>query len=183
MSKCKVNGVVDRVWTKAKQTKFGEKTIHYASVNNQEFSTGFKKVFSQGEFANVVVEHKFGEWQLSEGIVPTNEPDLGSTPPPQKSFGGGGGGGFKPRAASKFPIDKTDGQMAIIRQNSMNRAVEILDSWMTPFVEGQAPLWTPASQEEYIQKLHEVALTVTDFNSGQDIMKLMSQNGLQVVNQ
>ena len=169
MSQLKVSGVVDRDFTKTKKTKFGDKTIHYAAVDGQEFSTGFKKVFTSGEMVNCVVEHKFGEYQLVEGVAPTaSMPALGSTPPPAR---GGGKPGFKPASRGTFPVDKLDGQMSIIRQNSMNRAVEIVAAWCTPDQNGNV-LFDPQSQEEYLNKLIEVALTVTDFNSGQDIMKL-----------
>lgn len=185
MSQFKVNGVVDKAWTKVKNTRAGDKTIHYASVDGNEFSTGFNAVFQQGEFANVVVEYKYGEYQLVPNLSPSNQPDLGSQPPPapaKKAWGGGSTGGGFTKKSSTFPIDPKDGQMAIIRQNSMNRAVEILDSWMTPYVEGMDPLWTPKDQKEYIQKLHEVALTITDFNSGQDITNVLNNN-LRAVNQ
>jgi hypothetical protein len=164
MSQFKVSGVVDRDFTKTKKTKFGDKIIHYASVDGQEFSTGFKKVFTSGEMVNCVVEHKFGEYQLVEGVAPGTQPALGSAPPPAAK-GNFGGGGFKGASKGTFPVGKTDGQMSIIRQNSMNRAVEIMSTWI------QAGIWS-GDEEAYIRKLHEVALTITDFNSGQDIMKL-----------
>jgi hypothetical protein len=182
MSQFKVNGVVERTHTKTKTTKFGDKIINYAVVDGQEFSTGFKKVFSDGEMVNAVVEFKFGEYQLVEGVSPTTQPMLGSQPAPaavgKKQFGGGGGGGYQ---KSTFPVAPTDGQMSIIRQNSMNRAVEILDNWTAEDKNGNV-LFEPTTQEEYLRKLLEVALTITDFNSGQDIMQMQaSQAQLQAV--
>ena len=179
MSQSKVTGVVDRAFTKTKPTRVGDKIINYVSVGGNEFSTGFQKVFSDGEHCNVVVEYKFGEWQLVPNKIPTNEPDMGSAPPPQakSNWGGGnkGGGGYA-KKSSTFPVEPTDGQMSIIRQNSMNRAVEIMNQWMAFGIVGQL------SEEDYIRKLHEVAMTITDFNSGQDIMQLKAaqQANLQV---
>jgi len=178
MSNYKVNGVVDRAFTKVKKTRMGDKTINYASVDGQEFSTGFDSIFSQGEMINILVEYKFGEYQLVKGKVPSNEPDIKTAGPQgggaKKPWTGGGG-----RAASTFPVKPTDGQMSIIRQNSMNRAVEILCEWCAPDGNGNV-LFEPADQEEYMKKLIEVALTVTDFNSGQDIMKLAAAQAAQM---
>ncbi len=169
MSQFKVSGVVSNTTTKTKQTRVGDKIINYATVDGHEFSTGFKKVFADGEMVNCVVEFKFGEHQLVEGLAfNASLPALGSQPPqaPKQAWGGNKGGGSN----RTFPVDKTDGQMSIIRQNSMNRAVEILDGWMCTL----PPLFIPANQEEYLQKLMEVALTITDFNSGQDIMQMQA---------
>ncbi len=167
MSQSKVSGVIQSTRKATKQSRAGNDfTICYATVDGQEFSTGFKQPFSDGEMVNIVVELKYGENQLVEGLAPTNQPLLGSEPPPapvKKAWGGGA-------PARKFPVEPTDGQMSIIRQNSMNRAVEILDTWLsTQFGD---VLFAPMSQEEYLAKLLEVALTITDFNSGQDIMQL-----------
>jgi predicted dithiol-disulfide oxidoreductase (DUF899 family) len=173
MSQFKVNGVVDRTFTKTKSTRMGDKIINYATVDGKEFSTGFKKVFSEGEMVNIVVEFKYGEHQYVPNAVPGSQPDMGSAPPPQASkpaWGGGGGG----RPASKFPVQPTDGQMSIIRQNSMNRAVEILDSWQAHGI-----IQFGNDQDAYLKKLLEVAMTVTDFNSGQDIMKMQATMAAQ----
>ena len=61
----------------------------------------------------------------------------------------------------------------------MNRAVEILAEWMTPNQNGWQ-MFEPTSEEDYMKKLIEVALTVTDFNSGQDIMKLAAAQAAQL---
>jgi hypothetical protein len=172
MSQFKVSGVVSNVTTKTKSTKFGDKTINYVIVDGQEFSTGFKKLFSAGEMINIIVELKFGEFQLIEGVVPTNQPlftAAAAAPVAKPAWGGkSGGGGYK---SSTFPLLPTDGQMSIVRQNSMNRAVEILKQWQ------DAGLFVPTSEDQYMKKLIEVAMTVTDFNSGQDIMQMKAAMG------
>ncbi len=174
MSQSKVSGVVQSMRTATKQSRAGKDfTICYATVDGQEFSTGFKQPFSDGEMVNIVVDFKYGENQLVEGLVPTNQPLLGTVvqeAPVKKAWGGGA-------PARKFPVEPTDGQMSIIRQNSMNRAVEILAAWE------ESGIFEPKSEAEYLKKLIEVALTVTDFNSGQDIMQLKAAQAanLQVV--
>lgn len=173
MSKYKINGVVDKAYSKVKNTRVGDKTIHYAEVDGVEFSTGFKSIFSQGEMINIVVEWKYGEYQIVAGTAPTNEPAAVAGGPP-KSAGGAGKKPWGGKAASKFPVEPTDGQMSIIRQNSMNRAVEILEVWINNGI------FTPKTEDDYMKKLHEVALTITDFNSGQDIMKMAAAQAAQL---
>ena len=167
MSQSKVSGVVQSISTKVKNTRAGDKTIHYTTVDNQTFSTGFSQPFSVGEMVNIVVEFKYGENQYVPNVVPSGLPLLGSQPAPVKKAWGGAA------PARKFPVDKHDGQMSIIRQNSMNRAVEILAQWMQPDHTGIA-IYMPTTQDEYLKKLMEVAMTITDFNSGQDIMKMQA---------
>jgi hypothetical protein len=144
-------------------------TIYGFIVDGVEVETGFRLEHNTGEMVNVAVEWKYNKWNKVHGNADSfpaatkGGPGGGQV----KSFGGGGGG-FKPASRGKFPVEPTDGQMSIIRQNSMNRAVEILTTWTG------SGLFTPKTEEEYMHKLMEVAVTVTDFNSGQDIMKMQA---------
>lgn len=166
----KVSGVVDNVFSKAKVSKAGKNfTIWYCTVGDVTFSTGFKKVFEQGEMINVEVENKYNEWQY---VGQANNPALpmaGSAPVPKTgggsrsnvtSFTGGGNKG-------KFPIDPKDGQMSIIRQSSMNRAVEIMDQLI------KTDTIRFKNKDEYMDHLINIALEITDFSSGADITKIM----------
>ena len=166
MSNQAVSGVVDRTWTKTKSTRYGDKDLHYVSVDGVDFSTGFKKVFNEGEFVNCAVKFNYGELQLQEGANPAGLP---------KATPGGNKGNSKPASVSnvggygnkgKFPIDPKDGQISIIRQSSMDRAVTIVRDLVA------AGLFTPTSEDDYIKKCLEIALVVTDFASGNDIMQL-----------
>lgn len=165
MTNLAVVGVVDRAFTKVKKTRLGDKTINYLNVNGLEVSTGFKADHTTGEHINIAVEHKFGEWQKVQGLTGDGLPpcdgaaavEAAVTAPTSRSKGRG-----------TFPIDPKDGQMAIIRQNSMNRAVEIMKQYT------DLGLFTPVNQEAYLHKLHEIALNITDFNSGQDFLKAMA---------
>jgi len=167
-----VVGVVDSSFTKTKSTRIGDKIINYISVEGVEISTGFKAAHSEGEMINIAVKYQFGEWQKIEGKTGDGLPKCdGLAPVKTTSFTPTGSRGV----SRKFPIDPTDGQMSIIRQNSMNRAVEILENWMAAPTE----LFMPTTQDEYLKKLHEVALTITDFNSGGDIMKLIAADKMK----
>ena len=165
MSIYKVNGIVTNVTSKQIQTKYGLKNVYAVEVGDKVFSTGFKALYTVSEQINVLVEFKYGEYQLVDG-TPSNEPELGSeaalevvAPRPFTPKGGGRG---------KFPIDPLDGQMSIIRQSSMNRAVDIVDNMVASSVISML------TQDEYMKKILEIAMIVTDFGSGQDIVKFLN---------
>lgn len=165
MSNQAINGVVDRTWTKTKSTRYGDKNIHYCEVNGVTFSTGFKKVFNDGEMVNIAVKHQYGELQYQEGADATGLPMASNVS--KGNFGGAkvsnkGGG----RGMGSFPIDPKDGQMSIIRQSSMDRAVHIVRDLVA------AGLFKPKTEEDYLKKLIEIALNITDYASGNDIMQL-----------
>jgi len=161
-----IKGVISSSGTKTVKTKFGDKPTYQYTVDGVEFSSGFKREHSEGEMVTVGVQWKYGEWQKIPGTT-------GDGMPAATANGGAGGtvvsGGFTPKGGGgrSFPVEPTDGQMSIIRQNSMNRAVEIMDQWAKMGI-----LPPEMTEGEYIKKLHEVALIITDFNSGQDIMHL-----------
>lgn len=170
-----VKGVVDTVHSKSKTSKAGRPfNIHYITVDGVEISTGFKPLYTEGQAVNIAVEKKYGEWQVQEGVSADGLPPMGSapvTPVATGSFGGKGRG--------TFPVETTDGQMSIIRQSSMNRAVELVRDMIDC-----GTLEAPKDKDEYLHTVVEVALIVTDFGSGQDIMQLKAaQQANKVVNQ
>ena len=169
-----IKGVVDSVRTKVRNTRFGDKKIHLCTVDGIEFETGFKSVFAQGEMITCGVEHKYGGWQYVEGPVGSLPPVTAAVTTSVASTSGSGGG----KGAGAFPVDPKSGQISIIRQNSLNRAVEILRQW------AKEGIFEPKGEAEYLKKLLEVALIVTDFNSGQHIVELAKAQAanLEVVN-
>ena len=163
----KVTGVVDNSYSKDKVSKAGKPfKVWYFDVDGVTVSTGFNKKYDVGEMVDCMVAVKYGEWQWqAEG----GGPNLPAATPqvPGKAPAGGGfkkGGG---RNMGSFPIDPKDGQISIIRQSSMDRAVDIVSQLM------MEELFKPATEEEYMKKLFEIALEVTDYASGNDITKLM----------
>jgi hypothetical protein len=161
MSNQGIKGVVDRVWTKTKSTRVGDKTIHYATVDGVEFSTGFKQPFSEGEAIDIQVKFNYGELQYQ----PNAGPSAGAAPATNKPAPVTKGN-FKGNRGS-FPIDPNDGQMSIIRQSSMDRAVTLVRDMVTA-----GTVEAPASKEEYLKLCIEIALNITDYASGNDIMQL-----------
>ena len=169
MSNQVVTGVVDSTWTKDKQTKFGMKQLHYVKVDNITFSTGFKKVFTEGEMINAVVKFNYGELQYQPNESPTGSMPAATASAPaatKGNFNKGSGSNYGNKG--KFPIDPKDGQMSIIRQSSINRAVEIMSH-----IHADADLYE-MTEEDYLKQLFEIALNITDFCSGNDIMQLMA---------
>lgn len=160
-----IKGVISSSSTKTVRTKFGDKPTYQYVVDGVEFSSGFKKEHNEGEMVTIGVQFKYGEWQKIPGST-------GDGMPAATANQGGGGqvtsGNFTPKSRGTFPVDPMDGQMSIIRQNSMNRAVEIMDQWLSHDLLDTSE----RTKEGYIKKLHEMAMIITDFNSGQDIMNL-----------
>jgi hypothetical protein len=161
-----IKGVVDNTFTKTKTSKAGKNfTINYVEVDGTVFSTGFNKMFEEGELIDVEVENKYGEWQFKSNGSGNLPAATGSAPPKkpaavrQGNFGGGNKG--------SFPVDPKDGQMSIIRQSSMNRAVEVMDQLIA------TETITVASKDDYMDMLVNIALEITDFSSGNDITNLM----------
>lgn len=171
MSLQAVTGVVDKTWTKQKATRFGDKELHYVQVDGVTFSTGFKKVFTEGQMITAAVKFNYGELQYQPDTDASGLPAAKGGAPRTNSTGPSTikQGNFQAKGGSNrgaFPIDPKDGQMSIIRQSSINRAVEIVTGLIN------AKLFTPKTEDEYLHKVLEVALIVTDFSSGNDIMQL-----------
>ena len=162
-----IKGVVARVYTKIVKTGYGDKEIHHGVVDDIEYSTGFKAVTQVGEVINLPVAWQYGNWQYVETLSTLRDSlpqvTLAETQANSPAASAGSDGVGRKKGYGKFPVDPLDGQMSIIRQNSMNRAVEILLQWKYAEKHGETA---------YLKKLVEVALMITDFNSGQDIMQL-----------
>lgn len=158
-----VVGVVDNSYSKSKVSKAGKNfNIHYIEVDGVTVSTGFNRMFEVGEHIDITVEEKFKEWQFQSnggGGKPAAGAVTAAAPVAKGNFGGG-------KRMGSFPVDLKDGQMSIIRQSSMNRAVEILATQIT---HGIISFDTP---DDYMAALMTTALEITDFSSGNDITKL-----------
>lgn len=163
MSIQRVTGVVDSVWTKTKSTRVGDKTIHYAKVDETEFSCGFKQPFQQGQHIDIGVKFNYGELQYQPNADVSSVPK--GQPVTKGNFQAKGGSNYGSKG--KFPIDPTDGQISIIRQSSMDRAVTLVRDMVET-----GTIKTPSGMEEYLKLCIEIALNITDYASGNDIMQL-----------
>jgi hypothetical protein len=160
-----VTGVVDNAFTKNKTSRAGKDfTVNYVTVGGVTYSTGFDAVHTTGQTVNVAVKWNYGEWQFMQGQDNTGMPACTGDKPFTASPTGAS---FKGGSRGKFPIDTTDGQMSIIRQSSLNRAVDLVANMISTGV-----VSTPSNHSKYMKLVIEIALICTDFGSGQDIMQL-----------
>lgn len=165
-----ITGVVDSCSTRDQKTRNGVGQIHSCTVDGVTFETGFQKKFSEGEQINVEVKWDYGKWNY----VKNGGDGLPKAENKQKFAGGGGsknfGGGSRGRGS--FPVDPKDGSISIIRQNSLTHATKIVENMCTTSSAVGKDLFIPKDDQEYLTKVLEVALILTDFSSGQDIMKM-----------
>jgi hypothetical protein len=155
-----INGVIDSIYTKTVTTKFGDKDVYHAMINGNDVNLGFKTEFVAGESVNLDVEHKYGGYQYIQpgqtGSVTkragTISPEAGLNSTPKAS----------PPA---FPLGTNTKDISIIRQSSLNRAV---DSVAILIAQG---LFVPGIESEYLDKVLEIAYMYTDFGSGQREVK------------
>lgn len=172
-----ITGTIDSIWSKTKTSKAGKPfNVWYCSVDGESINLGFKaeisgRPVSEGEYLDVTVEKKYGEWQVQSGSVGGTPP---ATPapkaaPPAKS----GGGGWK-KGGGTFPVSPTDSQVSIIRQSSLNRAVDVMGQLLSNGVV------KVKNEEEYREKLFELAYDFTDFGTGQrEIKKVEEMQALE----
>lgn len=157
----KVEGTVDNIFSKTKDTRSGKQvTIFYAEVAGDTINMGFKPIWEEGEYVNVNVEEKYGELQVSKGGAssPGSAPSRG-TSKTAPSKGGSYG------AKGKFPVEPTDSQVSIIRQSSLNRAVDTVSNMV------EQGIITPGNMEDYVDVVLELAYMYTDFGTGQREVK------------
>jgi len=159
-----VKGVVDKCTQRDQKTRNGMGTIHGCIVDGVEFETGFKKEYNEGEMISTAVKWNYGKWNAIAGDGDGLPAATASNP----SAGGGGGnvskGNFSGgRTRGAFPVPPNDGSISIIRQNSLTHATRIVRDMKLE------DLFKPATEEEYRNKVLEIALELTEFSSGQDI--------------
>ena len=163
-----VKGTVENVYSKTKSTRAGDKVIWYADIDDgTTINTGFKSLWEEGEYITCNVEEKYGELQIARGGSKG-----GSRAAAPKSPGGPAkatGGGF----SKKFPLDATDQQVSIIRQSSLNRAVETVRDMIT------AGVYAPADVDSYKELIWELAYEYTDFGTGQREVKAAEEKAVK----
>ena len=160
-----IEGQVTNLYSKSKMSRAGKPfNIWYANVEGTEVNLGFKTNLSEGMQVKLPVKEAYGELKLDDtGNAGSGASSGGSSPAPAAAkappFKGG-------RNMGSFPVDKSDGQMSIIRQSSLNRAID--------FVFGNA-LFSKLTEEELEAKVFEYAYKFTDFSSGQREKKMVAQ--------
>jgi hypothetical protein len=156
-----ISGVIDSIYTKEVNTKRGPANVYHATINGHDVNLGFQTKLSQGENVVLNVENKYGGYQLIQGD-PT-----GPTTQVSAANASGNNGAVQPRPAAKqaFPVDINANGTSICRQSSLNRAVESVVAMMK---DGILMLKT---EQEYLDKVFEIAYQFTDFSTGQREVK------------
>lgn len=153
-----IAGVIDNIYTKEVNTKFGPKNVYHATINGHDVNLGFQTKLSEGENVVLNVENKYGGYQLLQG-APSGEPTpVGPKTASQMVTG-------RTAAKQAFPVDINANGTSICRQSSLNRAVEsvlmMLDN----------DILTLKTEQEYLDKVFEIAYQFTDFATGQREVK------------
>lgn len=154
-----ISGKIDNIYTKTVSTRFGDKEVYHAVVNGNDINLGFKCDYVEGETVTLNVEHKYGGYQLVQTGTKASGSTGGSPAPASNAPTGS-----KPSAPA-FPINKNTKDISIIRQSSLNRAIEAVSVMMK---EGYVIV---SNEQEYLDKVLEVAYMFTDFGSGQREVK------------
>ncbi len=156
-----LNGTIDSIYTKTLKIKNGPRAgqdtqVYHAMINGYDINLGFKCDHVEGETVSLTVENgRFG-YELSKSPNP-NAPAISGAPAPTPSKDTP-----KARSAPAFPIAKNTKDISIIRQSSLNRAVDVVNKMYDMDVIAMFN-----NEQEYLDKIIEVALFFTDFGSGQ----------------
>lgn len=123
-----ITGVVEQVGKKERNTRYGSKTAFSLKVDGQWYNCGFTnpRVTDGTEVSFSYAEGAYGKdidmaslAHESKAAVPARP---STAPAPRTTAGVSGGYGGK----GVFPIPALDGQRAIVRQNSLTNAVNLL---------------------------------------------------------
>lgn len=122
-------GIVSNVASRQVNTKLGTKTAYDIYIDGTKYSAGFKKPFV-GVGDAVEFEFKTNQWGgeivsiVKTGASPTPSPTTASARPFATGAPSYGGKGV-------FPIPPLDGQRAIVRQNALTNARELVNNFIT----------------------------------------------------
>ena len=142
--------------------------VHYVELDGGEVvNVGFQNPYTVGAKVSLDVEEKYGELKLtkagSSGAA-SNGGDAAKAP--------SGGGGRTPPSGRPFPVPKTSGELAIIRQNALTNAVTMFCNGALEFVPNKDEM---KSVDELIEEVIKMAYAFADFSSGQREVKLATQ--------
>jgi len=158
-----LSGVVDSIHTKDVAIKNGPKAgtmskVYHASINGHDVNLGFQTDLAEGENVKLHVEHKYGGYQVLKTPAPANTPAVGTLTAPSANAAKSGG-------ASAFPVALGNNGTSIVRQSSLNRAIEAVHKLI------DLKVFAPKDETEYQNKVFEYAYMFTDFGTGQREVK------------
>ncbi len=154
-----IQGTIDSIYTKDVQIKNGPRagqtsTVYHAMINGIDVNCGFECSFVQGETVTLNVEQKYGGYNVLKGNQPAQSK-------PAHSAGQAVAPTPIPAPRPAFPTPKNTKDISIIRQNSMTHATRIVKD-----MQDLGILSKIMKEEDYIEKVIEVAYTIADFSTG-----------------
>jgi hypothetical protein len=166
-----VEGVIDNIYSKDVNTRFGQKPVYHAMIDGLDINLGFKCEFEEGEYVTLQVQNgKYG-YELAKGngsAGPSKGPGRGTSvasnqqrpanPAPRKQV-------------SAFPVPKGTKDISIIRQNSGNHASRIVAALIN---QGKIE-----DAETALDTFMDLAYAITDFGTGHREEKIAAQQAAQ----
>lgn len=146
-------------------------TAHYViTADGDKIAVGLKQKYSLGQRINIDVETKYGE--LKEVGPATGAPTpKNATPANKVPVSSGGSPSGRP-----FPVPELSGEMAIIRQNALTNAREVVLNASALSLPQEA---TKAERDQFydtaIEDILRVAYKFADFASGHREVKAARQ--------
>jgi len=167
-------GIVDQVITRTVSTKFGPKPVYDIVVAGTKYSYGFKSPAKEGitDGADIEFEFETDKYgpKIEDGTVTVHSSGTGAAPTPAakppynpvgKPFSGG-------RADRVFPVPATSGEIAIIRQNALTNARELVAAYPSLFKADKG-------ENDMIDAVLRVAAEFADYTSGRSVEKKLEK--------
>ena len=162
-----ITGTVQDVSSQVKTSnKTGKKfRVHYIELDSGEVvNVGFNNPYKVGQSLNLEVEQAYGEMKLVTGAPSSGG---GSAPAPKKDSGSFGA--RAPASGRPFPVPKTSGEIAIIRQNALTNAVTMFCNGALEFVPNKDEM---KSVDELVEEVLKMAYAFAEFSSGNREVRL-----------
>lgn len=125
-----VTGSITAVFTQPRNTRFGLRPVTFVTINGENYQLGFgKHSVKVGDSVGFEVEDKGYGPEAKKGSltilgVPTGAAPVAATPAVAAYSGGAPKSGGK--SSGVFPIPALSGERAIIRQNALTQAREVV---------------------------------------------------------
>lgn len=158
----RISGTVSNTHTKEKISRAGKPfKVHYVDVTSDTgesytINVGFKNPFEDGQSVTVPIKEAYGEWQMDKDSAPSMGP--GKPASPKRAPSSAPSRSVSP-TSNTFPIDPSSREVSIVRQSSLNRAIETARLlYETGALE--------ATEDALRDKIMELAYEYTDFCTG-----------------
>jgi hypothetical protein len=156
-------GIVQEVKQRQVSTKYGMKPVYDLVISNTKYGWGFKDPNSLGISVGTEVSFESTSDKYGPKIDPTSLLVLGQGKTPPAKTNGAAGHTSSYRDRGSFPISKSSGEFAIIRQNALTNARELVGLYIA---------WTADTDlDDVVETIIKVANIFADYSSGQREVK------------